>query len=553
MLSDIEISQAAKLKPISVIGKKLNIAAKDLIPYGHDIAKISTQAIENVKQNVNGKLILVTAISPTPAGEGKTTTTIGLADALTQLGKKAMVCLREPSLGPVFGMKGGATGGGYSQVVPMESINLHFTGDFHAITSANNLLAALIDNHIFHGNALNISEISWRRCLDMNDRSLRKININQTPASESGFETGFDITVASEVMAIFCLAESLDDLKTRLGNMQVATDAAGKPILASDLHAEGAMSALLKDAFLPNLVQTLEHTPTLVHGGPFANIAHGCNSVVATKTALKLADYVVTEAGFGADLGAEKFFNIKCRKAKLAPDAVVIVTTIRALKYHGGLDLNELNTENVDKLLLGINNLKKHINNLHEHFGARVVVAINHFTQDSKAEIAALQKAVESLGTRAIVCKHWAEGGAGAIDLANAVIESIANEKTQFKLLYKDEDSLLTKLETIASKIYGADKVELSEKAAQKLSKLNEHYAHFPICVAKTQFSFSSDANLRGAPTGHTLQVIDVRLSRGAGFIVAICGSIMTLPGLPKAPASQHISVNGAGQITGLS
>jgi formate--tetrahydrofolate ligase len=553
MLTDIEIAQAAKLLPINDIAKKVDIAAKDLIPYGHNIAKLSTQAIENIQQNSSGKLILVTAINPTPAGEGKTTTTIGLADALQKIGKKALVCIREPSLGPVFGMKGGATGGGYAQVVPMENINLHFTGDFHAITSANNLLAALIDNHIYQGNALNIKDVTWRRCLDMNDRALRNIASNQGFKSVQASETGFDITVASEVMAIFCLAENLEDLKTRLSRMQVATDIDEKPIFASDLQAEGAMTALLKDAFQPNLVQTLEHTPTLVHGGPFANIAHGCNSVVATKAALKLADYVVTEAGFGADLGAEKFFDIKCRQASLSPDAVVIVATIRALKYHGGVDLDNINAENIDELSLGINNLIKHINNLHEYFGMQVIVAINHFTCDTKAEIETLQSAVESHGARAIFCTHWAKGSAGAVDLANAVIENIANSKRQFKLLYKDNDSLLSKLETIANKIYGADKVELSEKAAQKLAKLSQDYAHFPICVAKTQYSFSSDATLRGAPKGHTLQVADVRLSRGAGFIVVICGAIMTMPGLPKNPASENISVNLAGKITGLS
>ena len=555
MRSDIEIAQAATLKPIIEVASRLGISPQDLIPYGHTIAKLSAACIKKLQNNPNGKLILVTAINPTPAGEGKTTTTIGLADALNHIsreeksGKRAVACLREPSLGPVFGVKGGAAGGGYAQVVPMENINLHFTGDFHAITAANNLLAALIDNHVHQGNTLNIKEISWLRCMDMNDRALKNVTINQAYSHN----TGFDITVASEVMAVFCLAENLEDLKTRLGHMQVATDKAGSPILASDLQAEGAMTALLKDAFQPNLVQTLEHTPALVHGGPFANIAHGCNSVIATKTALKLADYVVTEAGFGADLGAEKFFNIKCRKAKLIPDAVVIVTTVRALKYHGGADLSELNIENENILINGINNLIKHINNLHEHFGVRVLVAINHFAQDTAAEITALQQAVEQHGAKAIVCEHWAKGGAGAVDLAQAVIESIAQGKDQFKLLYHDDDSLLTKMETIAKKIYGADKVELSEKAAQKLATLSEHYAHFPICVAKTQYSFSSDAELRGAPTGHTLHVADLRLSRGAGFIVAICGKIMTMPGLPKTPASERIGVDSGGNITGLS
>ncbi len=557
MQSDIEIAQAATLAPISDIASKLNLLPADLIPYGQHIAKLSPDCIKKLKKNLNGKLILVTAISPTPAGEGKTTTTIGLADALNKIGKRAVVCIREPSLGPVFGLKGGATGGGYAQVVPMENINLHFTGDFHAITAANNLLAAIIDNHIYQGNVLNIKHISWRRCMDMNDRALRNIHMNQ--AHE--YDTGFDITVASEVMAIFCLAENLDDLKIRLGNIQVATDRAGKPVLASDLQAQGAMTALLKDAFQPSLVQTLEHTPAIIHGGPFANIAHGCNSVVATKTALKLADFVVTEAGFGADLGAEKFFDIKCRKADLQPDVAVIVATIRALKYHGGVDLKELNNENIEKLLNGISNLKKHINNIHELFGMHVVVAINHFSQDTPAEIAALQAHVETLGgdsnqCKAIVCKHWAEGGAGALELAREVIHVLAEEeykfRSTFKLLYPDTMPLLQKIETIAQKIYGAAHVQLSEQATEKLKLLEQDYGHFPICVAKTQYSFSSDADLRGAPTGHTLFVNELRLSRGAGFIVAICGKIMTMPGLPKSPASARINVNPVGDIMGL-
>jgi formate--tetrahydrofolate ligase len=558
MQSDIEIAQAATLAAISDIAGKLNLLPADLIPYGQHIAKLSPSCIKKLQKNPNGRLILVTAISPTPAGEGKTTTTIGLADALNKVGKRAVVCIREPSLGPVFGLKGGATGGGYAQVVPMENINLHFTGDFHAITAANNLLAALIDNHIYQGNALNIKNISWRRCMDMNDRALRNIHMNQT----HDYDTGFDITVASEVMAIFCLAENLDDLKMRLGNIQVATDMAGKPVLASDLQAEGAMTALLKDAFQPNLVQTLEDTPAIIHGGPFANIAHGCNSVVATKTALKLADFVVTEAGFGADLGAEKFFDIKCRKANLQPDVVVIVATVRALKYHGGVDLKDLNEENIEKLLIGINNLKKHINNLHELFGLQIVVAINHFSQDTPAEVAALQANVETLAgeasqCKAIVCKHWAEGGAGALELAREVIRVLAEEEfkfsSKFKLLYPDSMPLLQKIETIAKKIYGAANVQLSEQATEKLKLLEKDYSHFPVCIAKTQYSFSSDADLRGAPTGHTLLVNELRLSRGAGFIVAICGKIMTMPGLPKAPASQRINVNEAGVIIGLS
>ncbi len=559
MLSDIEIAQAATLKPIVDVAKKLNISADDLIPYGHTIAKLSANCLKKLQKNTNGKLILVTAISPTPAGEGKTTTTIGLADALNHIGENAVVCIREPSLGPVFGIKGGATGGGYAQVVPMENINLHFTGDFHAITAANNLLAALIDNHIHQGNLLKIKEITWRRCMDMNDRALRKITLNQ----EFEYDTGFDITVASEVMAIFCLAESLDDLKARLGEIQVATNMAGEPILARHLEAHGAMTALLKDAFQPNLVQTLEHTPAIIHGGPFANIAHGCNSVVATKTALKLADYVVTEAGFGADLGAEKFFDIKCRKANLQPNVVVIVATVRALKYHGGADLKDLNTENINSLLNGVNNLKKHINNLHEQFGMQIIVAINHFYNDTQAEIDALQANIHALAgnaqkdktivCKAIVCKHWANGGVGATELAHEVVRVLAQSQSTFKLLYPDAMSLREKLETIAKKIYGAVKVELSENAAEKLAILEKNYAHFPICIAKTQYSFSSDATLRGAPTVHALVVNELRLSRGAGFIVAICGKIMTMPGLPKEPASLRIDVNEAGSITGLS
>ena len=549
ILSDIEIAQAAHLKPIINIASKLNIAAEDLIPYGHHIAKLSPKLVRELQTKPSGKLILVTAISPTPAGEGKTTTTIGLADALNHIGEKSIVCIREPSLGPVFGIKGGATGGGFAQVVPMENINLHFTGDFHAITAANNLLAALIDNHIYQGNILNIKDISWRRCMDMNDRALRKITLNQ----ELAYDTGFDITVASEVMAIFCLAESLEDLKTRLGEIQVATNMAGEPILARQLEAHGAMTALLKDAFQPNLVQTLEHTPAIIHGGPFANIAHGCNSVVATKAALKLADYVVTEAGFGADLGAEKFFDIKCRKANLQPDVVVIVATVRALKYHGGCDLKELNQENVNYLLNGISNLKQHIHNLHEYFGMQVIVAINHFYNDTQAEIDALKAMGEQLGAKAIVCKHWANGGAGATELAHEVVRVLAQNQSKFKLLYPDSMPLRDKLETIATKIYGAAKVELSQQVADKLKMLEKNYAHLPICIAKTQYSFSSDPTLRGAPAGHTLEVADLRLSRGAGFIVAICGKIMTMPGLPKVPASGRINVNADGNITGLS
>ena len=549
MLSDIEIAQAARPKPIVNIAKNLGISSGDLIPYGHTIAKLSANCLKKLQKKSSGKLILVTAISPTPAGEGKTTTTIGLADALNHIGKNAIACLREPSLGPVFGIKGGATGGGYAQVVPMENINLHFTGDFHAITAANNLLAALIDNHIYHGNLLKIKEINWRRCMDMNDRALRRVTVER----EQDCNTGFDITVASEVMAIFCLANNLDDLKTRLGEIQIAINMAGEPILARHLEAHGAMAALLKDAFQPNLVQTLEHTPAIIHGGPFANIAHGCNSVVATKTALKLVDYVVTEAGFGADLGAEKFFDIKCRKANLQPDVVVIVATVRALKYHGGAELKDLKSESIEKLLIGINNLNRHINNLHQLFGMQVIVAINHFVNDTQTEVDALKTAVEKLGCEAIVCKHWANGGIGATELAHKVVNVLRQSQSKFKLLYPDAMPLREKIETIAKKIYGAANVELSENAAEKLAILEKTYAHFPICIAKTQYSFSSDTTLRGAPTGHSLVVNELRLSRGAGFIVAICGKIMTMPGLPKVPSSSHINVDKAGNITGLS
>ena len=587
MLSDIAIAQAVTLKPIVDIAKVLNIDAEDLIPYGHAIAKLSVKCLAKLANNPSGKLILVTAMTPTPAGEGKTTTTIGLADALNltfkqqNSGKKAIVCIREPSLGPVFGMKGGATGGGYAQVVPMENINLHFTGDFHAITSANNLLAAMIDNHIYHGNQLQIDvhRISWKPCLDMNDRALRHITLHHQYGDKT---SGFDITVASEVMAIFCLAENLNDLKTRLGNIQVATSLAGKPILTSDLQAQGAMAALLKDAFQPNLVQTLEQTPALIHGGPFANIAHGCNSVIATKTALKLADYVVTEAGFGADLGAEKFFDIKCRQANLQPDLLVLVATIRALKYHGGAALSQLNTQDLKCLQKGMCNLEKHISNCVHHFGVKVLVAINHFNHDTQAEIDLLINAVDALGCKAVVCKHWAQGGAGASNLAQEVVHAIEQNapafnanlsdsplldsmssdlnfsnipklNSQFKFLYPDNLSLLLKIEMIANKIYGADKVEFSAQAAVKLKLFEFEYAHFPICIAKTQYSFSTDSSMRGAPTGHTLQVTDLRLSRGAGFIVAVCGAILTMPGLPKVPASARIDVSDLGEIIGLS
>lgn len=560
MLTDIEIAQSAILSPISTIASSLNLTGADLIPYGHHIAKLSPGCIHNMQQRPNGKLILMTAISPTPAGEGKTTTTIGLADALNQVlantDKKAMVCIREPSLGPVFGLKGGATGGGHAQVVPMEDINLHFTGDFHAISSANNLLAALVDNHIYQGNALNIdpATVTWRRCMDMNDRALRKITLNGHTKDNSIYErqTGFDITVASEVMAIFCLATSLENLRTRLGNIQIGLNATQQAVLASDLQAEGAMTALLKNAFQPNLVQTLEHTPAIVHGGPFANIAHGCNSVVATKTALKLADYVVTEAGFGADLGAEKFIDIKCRKTGLQPDAVVLVATVRALKYHGGVDVKALNQENLAALKAGMANLHKHVENLKKHFGLHVLVAINHFVSDTDAEIALLQTEATNIGVQAIVCKHWAQGGAGAKALAEEVLKVVEQANANFKFLYENNVSILQKLETVAHKIYGASSVALSDDAQITLNMLEKSYSHYPICIAKTQYSFSTNPALRAAPTGHVLQVRELRLSRGAEFIVAICGDLMTMPGLPARPASERIGVNQAGVITGL-
>lgn len=552
MQTDIDIAQSTALEPINEVAAKLGVSATDLIPFGHYMAKLSPGFTQQLESKSNGKLILVTAMSPTPAGEGKTTTTIGLTDALNHIGKKALVCIREPSLGPVFGIKGGAAGGGYAQVVPMENINLHFTGDFHAITSANNLLAALIDNHIHHGNTLEIDleNISWRRCVDMNDRALRRMTLHQ---QRHETYTGFDISVASEVMAVFCLADSLQDLKQRLGNMQVAVNRYGKPVLASDVNAEGAMTALLKDAFQPNLVQTLEHNPAIIHGGPFANIAHGCNSVVATKAALKMADYVVTEAGFGADLGAEKFFDIKCRQSGLKPDAVVIVATIRALKYHGGVEVSELNKEDVGSLLIGINNLKRHVNNIHKFYGMQVIVAINHFTYDTEAEISALETEMAILNTKVVLCKHWAEGGKGATDLANAVVQSIDSKQSQFKYLYPDTASIEDKIHRIAQQVYSANDVVYSELAKSQLAILEKDYAALQVCIAKTQYSFSTDAKLRNAPSGHTLQVSELRLSRGAGFIVVICGSIMIMPGLPSKPASMQIDVDHDGKISGLS
>ena len=552
MKSDLEIAREATLLPIDEIAKEINIPEEALLSYGPYIAKIDPTKIKT-QANKKSKLILVTAMSPTPAGEGKTTTTIGLADALTKLKKKALVCVREPSLGPVFGMKGGATGGGYAQAVPMENINLHFTGDLHAITSANNLLAAMIDNHIFHGNELGIdkSKISFKRCLDMNDRALRNISIS---GNNLDYKTGFDITVASEIMAIFCLAKSLDDLSQRLGEIEVAKniDTNKDPILAKDIKANGAMTARLKDAFMPNLVQTLNKTPTLIHGGPFANIAHGCNSFIATKMGLDLADYVVTEAGFGADLGAEKFIDIKCRKTGISPDLVVIVATIRALKFHGGVKKEDLNQENSEALKEGFKNLERHINNCHQQFGLNVLVAINKFKSDTEIEVKFVQDKVKDLGFEAILCEHWEKGADGAEPLALAALD-LVNKPSQFKFLYKNEQSLASKIETIAKNIYHADEVIYEDEASKQLKELELKYSSFPVCIAKTPYSFSSDPALKGAASNHKLNIRELRLARGAEFIVAICGSLMTLPGLPKKPASEMIGISADGLIEGLS
>lgn len=554
-LSDIEIARAANKKPIQEIGEKLGIGTEHLLPYGHDKAKVSADFIAAQKDKPNGKLILVTAINPTPAGEGKTTTTVGLGDGLNAIGKKTAVCIREASLGPCFGMKGGAAGGGYAQVVPMEEMNLHFTGDFHAITSAHNLLSAMIDNHIYWGNALEIDSrrVAWRRVLDMNDRALRQITTSLGGAT-NGFprEAGFDITVASEVMAILCLANDLSDLEKRLGDIIVAYKRDLTPIYCRDIKADGAMTVLLKDAMQPNLVQTLENNPAFVHGGPFANIAHGCNSVVATKTALKLADYVVTEAGFGADLGAEKFMNIKCRKAGISPDAVVIVATVRAMKMNGGVAREDLGTENVDAVKKGCANLGRHIENV-KSFGVPAVVAINHFVTDTDAEVAAVKTYVESLGSEAILCKHWAEGSKGTEALATRIVEIAESGAAQFSLLYPDDMPLFEKIQTIAKRIYRADEVLADKKIRDQLRQWEEAgYGNLPVCMAKTQYSFSTDQNLRGAPTGHSVPVREVRLSAGAGFVVVVCGEIMTMPGLPREPAAQVIKLNDAGEVEGL-
>ncbi|MGB7319164.1 MAG: formate--tetrahydrofolate ligase [Planktotalea sp.] len=553
--SDIEIAREANKKPIQEIGMKLGIESKDLLPYGHDKAKVSQDFINSVQGNKNGKLILVTAINPTPAGEGKTTTTVGLGDGLNRIGKKAAVCIREASLGPNFGMKGGAAGGGYAQVVPMEDMNLHFTGDFHAITSAHSLLSAMLDNHIYWGNEcdIDIRRVQWKRVVDMNDRALRQVNVSLGGVA-NGFprEGGFDITVASEVMAILCLAKDLKDLETRLGDMIVAYRRDRSPVFCRDIKAEGAMTVLLKDAMQPNIVQTLENNPAFVHGGPFANIAHGCNSVIATTTALKIADFVVTEAGFGADLGAEKFMNIKCRKAGLAPDCVVLVATVRAMKMNGGVAKADLGTENVAAVKEGCANLGQHIGNL-KSFGVPVVVAINHFVTDTEAEVQAVKDYVATQGSEAILSRHWELGSEGSEALATRVAEIAESGASQFAPLYPDDMPLMEKIQTIAKRIYRADDVLADQKIRDQLKLWEEQgYGKLPICMAKTQYSFSTDPTLRGAPRGHSVPIREVRLSAGAGFVVVVCGEIMTMPGLPRVPSAENIRLNDAGQIEGL-
>ncbi|MEC7516472.1 MAG: formate--tetrahydrofolate ligase [Pseudomonadota bacterium] len=553
--SDIEIARAARMRPIHEIGDRLGLDAAALQPYGHTKAKVDVAGIAGLDTRPDGKLILVTAMTPTPAGEGKTTTTVGLGDGLNRIGKKAMICLREPSLGPCFGVKGGAAGGGYAQVVPMEDINLHFTGDFHAIGAAHNLLSALLDNHIYWGNdlALDGRRVAWRRVMDMNDRALRDV-VTSLGGVANGFprQTGFDITVASEVMAIFCLATGPEDLARRLGNIVVGETRDRQPVRAADLKADGPMAVLLKDAMQPNLVQTLENNPAFIHGGPFANIAHGCNSVVATKTALKLADYVVTEAGFGADLGAEKFFDIKCRKAGLAPAAAVVVATVRALKMHGGVAKEDLGQENVAAVAAGLANLARHVENV-QRFGVPVVVAINRFSADTDAELAAVQAAVGELGVAAIEANHWAEGSAGTAELAEHVVALADGGAAAFKPLYDDAVDLFAKIETIAREIYGAGEVTADSRVRAQLRQWEEAgHGHFPVCMAKTQYSFSTDPALKGAPKGHSLPVREVRLSAGAEFVVAICGEIMTMPGLPRVPAANNIRIDADGRIDGL-
>lgn len=556
-MSDIEIAQQAKMRPIiEIAAEKLDIPAVHLDPYGHYKAKVSLEYIDSLTKQKDGKLILVTAVSPTPAGEGKTTTTVGLGDALNRLGENAIMCLREPSLGPCFGMKGGAAGGGYSQVVPMEDINLHFTGDFHAIGVAHNLLSAMIDNHINHGNELGIDarRIKWKRVVDMNDRALREITVGQGgPANGYLRSDGYDIVVASEVMAILCLATSRADLKERLGRIVIAYKADNAtPIYARDLHAHGAMAALLKDAIKPNLVQTLENNLAIIHGGPFANIAHGCNTVTATKTALKLADYTVTEAGFGADLGAEKFIDIKCRMAGLKPSAVVLVATARALKSHGGVAKEDLNNENLQAIDAGFANLQRHLHNITEHYGVPCVVCINHFTFDTEAEIALIMKKCAALGAKCVVSKHWAEGGAGAEDLAKEVLNIVDNREPGCRFVYEDELPLWDKIETIVTKLYGAAEITASARVKAEIKALQADYGHFPVCMAKTQMSFSTDPMAKGAPSGHTVEITEARLANGAGFIVIIAGNMMTMPGLPKVPAAERIDITDAGVITGL-
>jgi len=552
--SDIEIARAATTESIQDIGEKLGIPGESLQPYGHTKAKISYDFIKSLESRPDGKLVLVTAISPTPAGEGKTTTSVGLGDGLNRIGKNTAICLREPSLGPCFGMKGGAAGGGYAQVVPMEDINLHFTGDFHAIGAAHNLLSALVDNHIYWSNDLELDarRVTWRRVVDMNDRALRQITTSLGGVA-NGFprESGFDITVASEIMAIFCLAEDLDDLKRRLGNIIIGYTRDRTPVHARDVHAPGPMTALLKDAFMPNLVQTLENNPALIHGGPFANIAHGCNSVVATKTALKLADYVVTEAGFGADLGAEKFFDIKCRKAGLTPDVVVLVATARALKMHGGVAKSDLSLENVAAVEAGLENLGRHLRNIAQ-YDVPVTVAINRFTADTDGELSAISRFCSESGVEVFNCTHWSDGGAGTEALATHVAELADSGRSQFHTLYDDKLSLWEKARCVARNVYGADDIVADKKVRSQFDEYNKDYGHFPVCMAKTQYSFSTDPSLIGAPSGHMVPIREIRLSAGAEFLVVICGEIMTMPGLPRVPAANNISVNEQGEIEGL-
>lgn len=556
MRTDIEINQNTVLKPISEIAARLGIAADSVENFGRYKAKISLDFIDRLKDKPDGKLILVTAMSPTPAGEGKTTTTVGLGDALNKIGKNAIICLREPSVGPLFGMKGGATGGGYAQVAPMEDINLHFTGDFSAIALAHNLLAALIDNHIHHGNSLlfDLRHIPWKRVIDMNDRALRMIMVG-LGGSANGFPRadGFDIVVASEVMAILCFARTLTDLKERLGNIVVGYRSDSSVIRARDLKAHGAMTVVLKEALKPNLVQTLENNPVLIHGGPFANIAHGCNSVIATATALKLADYVVTEAGFGADLGAEKFVDIKCRKSGLRPSAVVVVATIRALKYHGGCDLNHINVENIEALEKGIANLQRHVNNVRDHYGLPCVVSVNHFTADTPAEQAVVAKAMAALDAPVMLSRCWAEGGAGATDVARKVVEIVDGRSSSFRYVYEDSETLWDKIKAVATKIYGAEDITADANVRKQIDAFQAYgYGDYPVCIAKTQYSFSTDPNARGAPSGHRVNIREVRLAAGAEFIVVMCGDVMTMPGLPKVPASENIDISAEGQVVGL-